>query len=224
MRKRSSNRFVATGIGLLIVGVFSGGASAQFSSSKPQTHGAVTYWHPDSNRQRPSDVGMNVHTNVVGVLLPVANVTPPKASGRRSNWPPSPMSSALPPGYYETPSSLACVYHLVTPTSGCNPTNTALPVITGVINAPAIAVVDAYHNPDIVSDLTTFASQFGLPTPKNFSVVPASGGRIRNDRTGWSLESSLDVEWAYAMSPNAKAIYLVEAASELHERSADSCR
>jgi subtilase family serine protease len=31
--------------------------------------------------------------------------------------------------------------------------------------------------------------------------------------TGWSLEWSLDVEWAYAMPPNAK-IYLVEAASD----------
>ena len=33
-----------------------------------------------------------------------------------------------------------------------------------------------------------------------------------NDTTGWSLESSLDIEWAFAMSPNAKII-LVEAVS-----------
>jgi kumamolisin len=51
-----------------------------------------------------------------------------------------------------------------------------------------------------------------LPAPPGgLQVVYASGSQPAAD-TGWALESSLDIEWAHAMSPAAK-IYLVEAAS-----------
>ena len=196
---------------MLAAALLSGSASAEFSSSRPQKPGAVTHWSPDSNRQNPADVGVSVHTNVVGVLLPVPNVRPPQpqAGGRGLR-----QSSVLPSNYYyETPSSLACVYGLVGQTAGCNPTNTALPVFTGG-SGLTIAIVEAYHNPYITQDLAAFSKQFGLPDaePSGFlfdQLVDRSGG--------WSLKSSMDVEWAYAMSPNAKII-LVEAASDCHER------
>ncbi len=209
MRRRSSNRFLTMGIGLFLAGVLSGGASAQLSPSNPSTHGAPTYWHPDSNRQKATDVGVRSHTNVVGVLLPVSNVKPPQLTGGGGL---TPQTVPLSGYYFETPSSLACVYGFVTQTTGCNPAN-ATAVISG--GSPlAIAIVDAYHNPNVLTDLKTFAKQFGLPAPgSNVQVVSATGKTIPVDTTGWSLESSLDVEWAYAMSPNAK-IYLVEAASD----------
>jgi subtilase family serine protease len=78
-----------------------------------------------------------------------------------------------------------------------------------------IAIVDAYDDPNIEADLGVFNSQFGLPvcTTKNgcFKKVYSSGSQPRSD-AGWSLEISLDVEWAHAIAPQAK-IVLVEAAS-----------
>lgn len=84
----------------------------------------------------------------------------------------------------------------------------------------AIAVVIAFHNPNILTDFQTFSAQFGLPTEtstdplastnKHFQLVYAQGSQPQSD-SGWAGESSLDVEWTHAMAPNAK-IYLVEAA------------
>jgi kumamolisin len=76
----------------------------------------------------------------------------------------------------------------------------------------AIAVVDAFDDPNAAADLTAFAKQFGLP-PAQFQVVFAGGTRPKVDLTdGWELEESLDIEWSHAMAPKAK-IFLVEANS-----------
>jgi subtilase family serine protease len=86
--------------------------------------------------------------------------------------------------------------------------------ITNLGAGQTIAIVDAYDDPNIESDLAVFSSQFGLPkcTTANgcFKKVLASG-KPRTD-AGWSLEISLDVEWAHAIAPAAN-IVLVEAAS-----------
>ncbi len=89
---------------------------------------------------------------------------------------------------------------------------------TGVANQGAgqtIALVDAYDNPNAETDLGTFTAHFGLPscTTANgcFKKIYANGAKPRSD-TGWAGESSLDIEWAYAVAPQAK-IMLVEAAS-----------
>lgn len=72
-----------------------------------------------------------------------------------------------------------------------------------------IAIVDAYDDPNIASDLNTFNSTFGLP-PANFTKATPQG--LPNTNSGWALEISLDVEWAHAVAPNAN-ILLVEAKS-----------
>jgi len=78
-----------------------------------------------------------------------------------------------------------------------------------------IAIVDAYDDPNIASDLNTFDSYYGLPacTTSNgcFQKIYASGRQPRSN-SGWALEIALDVEWSHAMAPAAKII-LVEAAS-----------
>ena len=76
-----------------------------------------------------------------------------------------------------------------------------------------IAIVDAYNDPNIVSDLATFDKQFGLAAPPSFKVVSQTGTNTlpKNDR-GWSSEIALDVEWAHAIAPGAN-ILLVEAKS-----------
>ena len=76
-----------------------------------------------------------------------------------------------------------------------------------------IAIVDAYNDPNILSDLATFDKQFGIAAPPSFKVVNQNGGTTlpSNDR-GWSSEIALDVEWAHAIAPGAN-ILLVEASS-----------
>ena len=80
-----------------------------------------------------------------------------------------------------------------------------------------IAIVDAYNDPSIASDLNVFDSTFGLPvcTASNgcFKKVNQTGGTSYPKKNGgWALEISLDVEWAHAVAPGAK-ILLVEASS-----------
>lgn len=80
-----------------------------------------------------------------------------------------------------------------------------------------IAIVDAYDDPTAESDLAVFNGQFGLPacTTANgcFTKVNQTGGTgyPRKD-SGWSLEISLDIQWAHAIAPGAN-ILLVEATS-----------
>ena len=85
--------------------------------------------------------------------------------------------------------------------------------ITGNGSGQTIAIVDAYNDPTIGGDLATFDTTFGLAPPPNLTVVNQLGNAppLTTD-SGWAIETSLDVEWAHAMAPNAN-ILLVEANS-----------
>jgi subtilase family serine protease len=76
-----------------------------------------------------------------------------------------------------------------------------------------IAIVEAYHDPRMGSDLHYFDWIFGLPDPPKFTQVNEQGGPVfpAVDPT-WSLETAVDVEWAHAIAPRAN-ILLVEADS-----------
>jgi subtilase family serine protease len=93
-----------------------------------------------------------------------------------------------------------------------------------------IAIIDSFGNPDMASDLANFDTQMGLPhmcgepgqacgadTPTFQHVYwngktevkappPNSHGTGLQDRSGWALETSLDVEWAHAIAPLANII------------------
>ena len=171
-----------------------GGTRPRFSSGPRGTHETVNI--PEASRVKAGDAGMRAHANIRYVLPQGA--TPSEAP---------PYS-----GYgYETPASLACIYHLVAPIAGCNPNST--------INTPSggsqtIAIVDAFDDPNAASDLQAFSTQFGLPfSDEKFRVVYAGGSAPPVDPSGgWELEESLDIEYAHAMAPNAR-LYLVEADS-----------
>jgi hypothetical protein len=83
-----------------------------------------------------------------------------------------------------------------------------------------IAIVDAYNDPNITSDLKAFDTQFGLPDAPSFQVIAQDGSnnlpgvdpRTNPLQASWESEESLDVEWAHAMAPGASLI-LVEANS-----------
>jgi subtilase family serine protease len=84
----------------------------------------------------------------------------------------------------------------------------------------SVAVVDAYNDPNAVSDLATYRSSWGLSACNtttgagclsvvnqngNASPLPPAAGD-----TGWDVEESLDVDMVSAICPNCH-IYLVEA-------------
>ena len=77
-----------------------------------------------------------------------------------------------------------------------------------------IAIVDAYSDPNIAADLSTFDSQFGLSNPQ-LTIVNQNGNSTSRvaENPDWDVEISLDVEWAHAMAPGAN-ILLVEANSD----------
>jgi kumamolisin len=156
-----------------------------------------TVFVPQSSVARPEDAGKFAHTNYV---LRTANGAKP-----------APMVSPN-LAVAETPASLGCVYGVGPYYAGCNPA-------TGGTQHPsggwgAIALVDAFDNPNARYDIFYFSGIFGLPAP-NFTKVYANGnGHCTTPpaNAGWALEESLDIEWAHVMAPNAK-IYLVEACS-----------
>lgn len=73
-----------------------------------------------------------------------------------------------------------------------------------------IAIVDAYGSPTIQNDVNTFDQQFGLPAV-NLTIAYPNGKPKTN--SGWALETSLDVEWAHALAPDAKILLVVAASS-----------
>jgi subtilase family serine protease len=76
-----------------------------------------------------------------------------------------------------------------------------------------IAIVDAYNDPNIASDLSAFDSQFGVSALTSLKVVNQTGGtHLPTTDSGWAGEIALDVEWAHAIAPGAN-ILLVEANS-----------
>ena len=162
---------------------------------------------PQSNIERPGDVGFRAHTNVELMIPSGSGPSTSPAAG----FVVTPAVTSPAPGFVaETPASLGCVYFLVsTRVSGCSPTTATLNPSGG---SKVIAIVDAFDDPNAATDLATFSIQFGLPAA-NFSKVFANGVKPPQDPTGgWELEESLDIEWAHAMAPSAKII-LVEAAS-----------
>jgi subtilase family serine protease len=85
-----------------------------------------------------------------------------------------------------------------------------------------IVITDAYGSATIAEDAEVFSQIYGLPdlTPSNFQIVKAPGishnphGPARN----WTIETSLDVEWAHAIAPGANiALVLATDHSSLDE-------
>ncbi len=85
-----------------------------------------------------------------------------------------------------------------------------------------IGIIDAYNDPNIISDVATFSTEFGLPQfnvgGPTFQVLSQTGTTTlpgNAAKTGlslWGPEISLDVEWAHAIAPQANII-LFEATS-----------
>jgi len=218
---RFLNRVAVVATVTLLVVSFSSFAAAQ-DNMTPEQPAAVSapYQAPPAAAFRPqgtvitpagslSSPGKGVHTNYK-IFVP---------AGRTQLW------SAVPDyTFAEEPASMACVYKVGPNYAGCVPDTNAYHAGGGW---GAIALVDAYDDPNAASDLAFFDTYFKLPKA-NFTKVYANssfgtlGGLTAscsgtpppaNTNYGWDIEESLDIEWAHAMAPSAKII-LVEACSQ----------
>jgi subtilase family serine protease len=165
---------------------------------------------PPSSIARPEDAGLRAHTNVVlsspdgskPLVINPARVTAAVSAGDTVE-------------NFETPYSMGCLY-VSSPakrSTGCIPSLTANhgPSAAGW---GAIALVDAFDNPNISDDLKAFDKFFGLPAVSFTKIIANGNGDCQYPPTdpGWALEESLDVEWARVFASKA-AIVLVEACS-----------
>ena len=114
----------------------------------------------------------------------------------------------------ETPQSLGCLYVASPASAGCIPNYSSGSGGPTAAGYGAIALVDAYDNPNAASDLAAFDSYWGLLPPAFVKVYANGNGSCTTPPAdaGWSVESSMDIEYAHVFAPNA-AIILVEACS-----------
>ncbi len=114
------------------------------------------------------------------------------------------VTNTSPRGY--TPSQILSAY-------GFNQITFSNGTVSGNGSGQTIAIVDAYDDPNIASDLQTFDRTFGLANPASFTEINENGGSsLPQASASWSEEIALDVEWAHAIAPGAN-IVLVEASS-----------
>jgi subtilase family serine protease len=115
-------------------------------------------------------------------------------------WPPAGLGPGLAPssgptGY--TPAQLRAAYGVAS-------------LLSQGINGSGqtIAIVDPFGSPTIKHDLTVFDQQFGLPAA-TLKIIQPEGkvGPLASalGRT-WAAETTLDVEWAHVMAPDAKIV------------------
>jgi subtilase family serine protease len=113
-------------------------------------------------------------------------------------------------------------YHIMSTHPTATPSGISPAQITKAYGFPAalqgagqtIAILDSGDDPNIEADLNVFSAQFGLPactTANGCFVKLFSDGSLPAADPGWAVETSLDVEWAHAIAPQAK-IMLIESA------------
>ncbi|MBV9301119.1 MAG: hypothetical protein JOY62_12175 [Acidobacteriaceae bacterium] len=182
------------------------GAVSSLEMSPRSAQIGQVYVPPSSTEQKPGFV----HTNYV--LRSMDGKKPAPLSIATDAGLPGPNSTTT---FAETPASLGCLYIGSPYSSGCVPKG-----LNGRGGGPsaagygAIAIVDAFDNPNAANDVATFNAQWPL-LATNFTKIYANGNgscSVPPFDSGWALEESLDIEWAHVFAPKA-AIILVEACS-----------
>lgn len=88
--------------------------------------------------------------------------------------------------------------------------NTIIPMNN--IRRPIVTIISAYNNPYLVRDVTRFGEVFGLPKC-NLKIWNFS----RYFSTGWAVETTLDVQWVYAINPYAEIRVILAASSSWND-------
>ena len=179
-------------------------SSAQASERTPQ---AGKVYIPESSKQQAPGFA---HTNYV--LRSADGNKPAALTAESVEGVAGPLATVE---LAETPASMGCLYVQSPSTAGCVPHG-----LTYGYGGPssagygAIAIVDAYDNPDAASDVAVFNARWPLAAT-TFTKIYANGNgdcTTPAANAGWALEESLDIEWAHVYAPKA-AIILVEASS-----------
>ncbi|GAA1910216.1 S53 family peptidase [Streptantibioticus ferralitis] len=80
-----------------------------------------------------------------------------------------------------------------------------------------IVIVDSFGSPTVQHDLDVYSKQFGIPSTKvevkKWGNVPPWDPK-NADMTGWAGETTLDVEMAHAIAPDAKIVLIETAVAE----------
>lgn len=89
--------------------------------------------------------------------------------------------------------------------------------ITG--KGTTIAVVDSFGSPTVAHDLHVFDQTYGLPDPPSIKTITPAGALppfdpTNDDQNGWAFETTLDVEYAHAMAPDANILVVATPVSE----------
>jgi subtilase family serine protease len=119
------------------------------------------------------------------------------AAGAGRVWPPGIFMAAAGPGTGYTPAQLQTAYGVAS-------------LLGQGVNGSGqtIAIVDPFGSPTITHDLGVFDKQFGLPT--NLKIIQPEGPVSKKLPSAlsraWAAETTLDVEWAHAMAPDAKIL------------------
>jgi hypothetical protein len=83
-----------------------------------------------------------------------------------------------------------------------------------------IAIIDAYGSPTIQNDLAAFDHEYNLPAASLTIAYPNGEPAIdptNTDEESWEEETSLDVEWAHSLAPNASILLVVAISDEPSE-------
>jgi subtilase family serine protease len=123
--------------------------------------------------------------------------------------------AAVKPAQFPTPSECVALFGLACYTPQLIHAAYDIP-LTYDGTGQTIVIVDAYGSPTVRQDLHTFDQAMGLPDPV-LNIIYPGGSPVYNPRqhhheTSWANETSLDVQWAHAIAPNA-TIDLVVAAN-----------
>lgn len=123
----------------------------------------------------------------------------------------------------ETPGHPQCEVLIMNPRVAPNVAGWAPSNLQAAYNLPSsskgsgqiVAIIDAYDNPNVASDLAAYRSHFGLPVASFYKYnQTGQQGNYPMGSTSWGVEIDLDVEMVSASCPNC-TIYLVEANSSL---------
>lgn len=81
-----------------------------------------------------------------------------------------------------------------------------------------IVIIESFGSPTALSDLQQFDKDYGVPDPPSFKELAPFGSvpfdPTNPDQLGWAAETSLDVQWAHAMAPDAGIVVLTSTVSE----------
>jgi Ca2+-binding RTX toxin-like protein len=163
---------------------------------------------------------------VIDISTPITQYTPiaPLTVGKSYSWEVL-ANSTTQPGTWSTVFTFNC-QSVSPPSKGFSPSQIAQAYGLNQVSfngtagngaGQTVAVIDAYNDPNIKSDLRAFDKQYGIAAPPSFKVVDQNGNPVvpkntaaaPSSQSSWINEVDLDVEWVHALAPGA-SILLVE--------------